>query len=213
MKIPAVLLATRHDVSKYPSIQKHNARVAFCILIIIIPGFVLPFILPNSSWLEETYIFKTLGSLIPAANKLAAPAIHKNVVFVYVNFMLSLAFLLSAWTAFKVDSWREFSIGEVNFNRKKHKVLLWLKAVFGVVFFMGLLAFFYIFPGKVDGGPGNTRGTLIVSLMVMTKPGLAIFGAIASVGVYVTWVVLYCAFSNIFFIPFANRSNNSKEQS
>lgn len=211
MKIPAVMLATRHNISNYPSIQKHNALMAKCILIISALGIMLPFVLPHSPWLADAHLFQQLGFLIPAAGKLAEPALHKNLVFVYVNTMLVLAFLLSIWTAIQINSWRELSIAEIEINQRKSKFMLWLKALLGMLFLLGGLALFYIFPGRVDGSPAGSRGDLIVSLMVMTKSGLAIFGTIASAAIYCMWCFFYVSCNNFLLIPFIKTSCNSKD--
>ena len=81
-------------------------------------------------------------------------------------------------------------------------VLAALKAFLGFFLCAAVLAFLYIFPGQPTGDPHGSRGQLIVSLMLMTKPGLAIFGAIASTGGMAMWWVWCAIIYNIFHIPF-----------
>lgn len=195
------------DIRRYPLVLKSQARMTKNLLKLGALGLMLPFFLPESAWLADSLVLQKLGILIPAAHKLAAIAQLPNVVYAYITIMLTVAFFYGIGEFIFLESRRESLQYSIAKNAPRGRWNLWLKAFFGILFSAGLIALLYIFPGQHTGDPHGSRGQLIVSLMVMTKPGLAIFGAIASAGLGVAWFAWCLVVYNFFAIPFFRSTN------
>jgi hypothetical protein len=190
------------NISTYDAVEKTNARwIKFC-CVLVVPGLILPFVLPESPWLADSFLLQQLGSLIPSAHKLASVAQFPAVVYAYIVIMLTIAFVLGLANLLLVDSYSAHTRAEIVLSPKRTRKILWLKALFGIFFFTAFLALFYIFPGQPDGNPQGSKGQLMVSLMVMTKPGLAVFGSAATMGAAIAWFVWPIVIFNTFYIPF-----------
>ncbi|MCV2368588.1 hypothetical protein [Roseateles oligotrophus] len=187
--------------TNYPSVVRSNSRLTNGIIWLCGFGLVLPFLLPESDWLAKSFIFQQLGVLIPSAHKLSIIASSPNVVFVYLVAMLAFAFLCGTASFLSIESQLEYLQFAV-LGEPRGKWVLWLKGFLGIFVFAALLAFFYIFPDQPTNKAHGSRGQLMVSFMVSTKPGLAIVGASAAAGAATIWFVWCQAIFNFFSIPF-----------
>ncbi len=202
-----------HDFPQHPSVLEANARLIKLIYCIGLLGVVMPFLLPESPVLADSFLIQQLSQLIPSAEKLASAALFPNVAHVYIVVMLTLSFLLGIGHFLLLNcrlDYLKFSIAK---NAPHGRWNLWCKALLGFFICAALLAFVYIFPGQPTGNPHGSRGQLVVSLMVMTKAGLATFGAIASIGATTAWFAWCLVTYNFFRIPFLGSSKSNKEQS
>lgn len=192
------------DIGRYPTVERANARLMKIMFCLGGLGVVLPFLLPESAWLVDSFPIQWLSGWIPSAHKLASVAQAPNVVHAYIVIMLTLAFIFGMGHFLFLESHREYLLASITKNAPRGRLNLWFKALLGIFVFAALLAFFYVFPGQPTGDPQGSRGQLIVSLMVMTKTGLAIFGSIASAAVTIAWFVWCFVIYTFFCISFVD---------
>lgn len=195
-------MTTTIDTTQYSSVSRSNSRITKSFYPLASLGLVLPFVLPESAWLADSYVFQKLNVLIPVAHKLAGAARFPNVVFGYIIIMLTVSFLVGVGNFLFLESRRDYLRLSLVRNAPHGRWNLWLKALGGCFFFSALLALCYIFPSQPTGDSHGSRGQFIVSFMLATKPGLAIFGAIATVGLASGWLALCLVVYNFFNIPF-----------
>lgn len=208
MKTATITKTNKRDFSQYPLVVKSHASANKIFFGLVSLGVVLPFVLPESAWLIDSFVFQQLSTLIPSARKLASAALFPNVVHAYVLIMLTLSFLAGIGHFVLLTPRREQLQAGIVMSFPRGRWYLWFQALLGIPVFTALLAFFYIFPGQPTSDPHGSRGQLIVSLMLMTKPGLAIFGGITAAGCFAGWWILVSAFYTLFFLPFLTSSKH-----
>ncbi len=198
---------TRADVGRnferFPSVKEANSRLTKMMFGLMGFGAVLPFFLPESSRLIDTSVMRWLSGFIPSAHKMAGAALTPNVVHAYLVITLSVSFCFGVGFFFSVKR-RDFLQASIVINAPKGLFSLWCKTfLFCVLFFAAVLYFFYVLPGTPpSSNSSGSRGQLIMSLILMTKPGLAIFGGFISGGIACLWFVWLIAIHNLFHIPF-----------
>jgi len=97
--------------------------------------------------------------------------------------------------------------------RNKDRLQVELRDMLRMGFCRPSLALCYIFPSQPAVDSHGSRGQLIVSFMLVAKSGLAIFGAIATVGLSSGWLALCLVIYNLFNIPFLHSEKNSEKYS
>lgn len=193
-------------MTQYSSVTSSNSRINKSACWLIGGGLILPFLLPESDWLTNSFAIQKLSALIPSAQKLSNIAIFPNVVFTYIVIMLTMSFVFGIGHFFFLESHHDYLQASIDGNQPRGRLNLWFKALLGFFVFSALLMFCYFFPGQPTGESRGSRGQLLVSLMILTKPGLAIFGAIASLGASAAWFCWCLAIYNFFCIPFFKSS-------
>lgn len=197
---------TRASVSRnldqFPTVKKANSKLTRMMFGLMGFGAVLPFLLPESSWLVDTSVMHWLSGFIPSASKMAGAALVPNLVHAYIVITLSVSFCFGVGFFCTVEL-GEFVQAALAKNASKGLFYMWCVTFCGVAVFALLLYFFYVFPGTPPSGdPRGSRGQLIVSLMMMTKPGLAIFGGFICGGIAGIWFMCLLAIYQFFHIPF-----------
>jgi hypothetical protein len=191
------------DLDNFPVMKKSNARLHKAFFCLMVFGVILPFLLPESSWLIDSSVMRWLSSLVPSAGKLARVAQAPNVVHAYVLIALSLSVIFGIFLFLSAPSLHGLILASIAIGAPKSLLTLWLKAIGGIVFWAALLYLLYVLPGKAPNtDSGGSRGQLILSLMVMTKPGLAVFGGFVSGGLMHVWFFWFFAIYSFFKIPF-----------
>lgn len=207
-------MISQSDRDKFPILKMNDARQQKVCFGLMALGAILPFLLPESGWLVNTSVMQWLSKLIPSASKLAAVAQAPNVVQAYIVITLTLSLVFAVSVFFRTKPLSEYLIADVTLSAPRGLFALWVKAVGGIIFWTLLLYVFYIFPGtepSVD--PRGSRGQLIVSLMVMTKPGLGIFGGFICGALTNLWFFWFYAIYSLFKIPFLAFQSNINKQS
>jgi hypothetical protein len=195
-------MISQSERDKFPILKLTNARLYKATFGLMAFAAILPFLLPESGWLVDTSVMQWLGKFIPSAGKLAAVAQASNVVqaYIVITLMLSLVFGVSVF--FRIKPLSEYLIADVTLSAPRGLFALWIKAVGGIIFWTLLIYLFYIFPGEEPSvDPRGSRGQLIVSLMVMTKPGLGIFGGFICGALTNLWFFWFYAIYSFFKLP------------
>jgi len=191
------------DRDPFPTVKKANAILGKIVFGLMGFGLILPLFLPESSWLADSNVIRLLSAVIPSASKLAAVAQFPHVVHAYVVIMLTLAFLLGVLSFLFVflKIRHEFLQADIARDASRGIWIVWLRRVGGIFFCAALVAFFYILPGEASADSRGSRGQLILSLIVMTKSGLAVFGGFISGGLIAIWFAWFHAVYSFFQIP------------
>jgi hypothetical protein len=164
-------------------------------------GLLLPFVLPESGVLSNSALLQLLERLVPSAAKAASVAQYPNVVRVYFSLMLTLAPVLALYFSIWHEPWRTRTLPMEKFDALR-KIACLGACIFMVGLLLCLALLIYFLPGTVSADSRGSRGQLMFSLIVMTKPGLAIFGGFISVCMLFIWQVSSQALCLALLLPF-----------
>jgi hypothetical protein len=191
-----------------PAVQKSTRRLMKLAVWFGGLGLVLPFVLPESAVLSNSALFQFLERLVPSATKAASVAQYPNVVRVYFSLMLTLAPVLALYFLIWHEPWRTRMLPMEKFGSLRKVACLGACILMvGILLCLGLLIYFL--PGTVSSDSRGSRGQLIFSLIVMTKPGLAIFGGFISVCALFIWQVSFQALGLTLLLPFLPKSRSN----
>lgn len=182
------------------AIQESNRRLIHALIWIGGLGVLLPFVLPESGVFADTVPLRLLEQLVPSATKVAAVATYPNVVRAYFSLMFTLAPLVAVVSLLRRERWGERSRLTVQWA---HSVLPKVgRSLLATAVLVSLNLFIYLLPAAASTSMSPSRGQLLLSLALTTKPGLAFVGGLLSAGVFAIWWASILSLGIALFISF-----------